>query len=777
MLSKARAAFNKNIAGQQHEGDAEEGESLTTILRSPEDRMALTILIADCTEAMHKVIEDAFDANETGTKTDLTVPKLRGEKAQQSEGEAAASSAQDVEAKQKAKKKEQKELALREKELSQEKMQELKKAALDHWDEWRSNVIQRVGEVLTSRQEEEQREQVAPKSKEEEEAKRSASPPMKFSDAPKYDEGVNEAMRAQYPPIDNPLRKLPQDQRALIMHSLLLLLLSLEHYHAESRTLLLRISTSLDLPPDVLGQDESKTARALLAAAENMSADEETKKKAEENRNSRKWKVGLATVGGAVLIGVTGGLAAPLLAAGLGTVMGGLGLAGTAAAGYLGALAGSSVLIGGLFGAYGGRMAGKTMDQYAREVENFGFEPVRSHHKPRKIEKEFRRLRVGIGISGWLTNQEEVVQPWKVINASLETFALRWELEALMNLGNSITTLVTSAAWTIAKKEIIKRTIFGALSAGLWPLALAKVSKVIDNPFSVANYRAQKAGEVLADALINKVQGERPVTLVGYSLGGKVIFACLKKLAERKAFGLIENAVMIGTPAPSTAADWRMIRSTVTGRVVNVYSKNDYILGYLYRSHSIALGIAGLQAVENVKGVENVDFSSLVEGHTRYRFLTGPILKQIGFEDLDLEGVAEEEKALKEQDKKEEKERAEHEREQRGADHVSDEDVQKMEQEVEKKNEQSYIGWAQSKMVSAGSSVSAAYEKATAQWRSKGKEPGTSFVKQTTTLPERPASISRKPVPQAGTSTTIENSETTGPIGWNEPPPLPRRPS
>ncbi|KAF7189658.1 putative membrane protein C6F6.13c [Pseudocercospora fuligena] len=773
MLSKARAAFNKNITGQQHEGETEEGESLTTILRSPEDRMALTILIADCTEAMQKVIEGAFDANETGTRTDLIVPELEGEKPQQSEDETAASTAEDAEAKKKAEEKQAKELAQREKELSQEKMQELKKAALDHWDEWRSNVIQRVGEVLNSKQEEEQREQHAPKSKEEE-AKRSASPPMKFSDAPKYDEGVIEAMRAQYPPIDNPLRKLPQEQRALIMHSLLLLLLSLEHYHAESRTLLLRISTSLDLPPDILGQDESKTARALLAAAENMSADEETKKKAEENKNSRKWKVGLATVGGAVLIGVTGGLAAPLLAAGLGTVMGGLGLAGTAAAGYLGALAGSSVLIGGLFGAYGGRMAGKTMDQYAREVEDCGFEPVRSHHKPRKIEKEFRRLRVGIGISGWLTNQEEVVQPWKVVNSSLETFALRWELEALMNLGNSITTLVTSAAWTIAKKEIIKRTIFGALSAGLWPLALAKVSKVIDNPFSVANYRAQKAGEVLADALINKVQGERPVTLVGYSLGGKVIFACLKKLAERKAFGLIENAVMIGTPAPSTAADWRMIRSVVTGRVVNVYSKNDYILGYLYRANSISLGIAGLQAVENVKGVENVDVSSLVEGHTRYRFLTGPILKQIGFEDLDLEGVAEEEKALKEQDEKEEKERAEHEREQKSADNVSDEDVQKMEQEVEKKNEQSYIGWAQSKMVSAGSSVSSAYEKATAQWRSKGKEPDAD---QTTTLPERPASISRKPVPQASTSTTIENSETTGPIGWDEPPPLPRRPS
>jgi hypothetical protein len=50
------------------------------------------------------------------------------------------------------------------------------------------------------------------------------------------------------------------------------------------------------------------------------------------------------------LIGVTGGLAAPLVAAGIGTVMGGLGLGATAAAGLLGTLAESSIVVGALFG-------------------------------------------------------------------------------------------------------------------------------------------------------------------------------------------------------------------------------------------------------------------------------------------------------------------------------------------------------------------------------------------------------------------------------------------
>jgi hypothetical protein len=592
------------------------------------------------------------------------------------------------------------ELAQREKELGAAHMQELKEAALNHFDEWRSNVIQRVGEVVNSREEAEQQKKSAEGSAGPSEP--AAVPPIKFRDGPHYDEGVQKAMEALYPPVYNQLIQLPEAQRALILHSVLLLLLSLEHYRAESRVLLLRLTTSLGLSVDFLSEDESKVARVLLTAAESMNADDETKQKVKENEGNRKWKVGLATVAGAALIGVTGGLAAPLLAAGVGSVMGGLGLGATAAAGYLGTLAGSGVLVGGLFGAYGGRMTGKMMDQYAREVEDFAFQPVKTHHKPRKIEKEFTRLRVAIGISGWLTSSHEVVQPWKVIGPQLEAFALRFELEALLNLGNSLTTMIKSAAWGYAKKEIIKRTVFGALMAGLWPLGLLKVSKIIDNPFSVAHSRAQKAGRVLADAIINKAQGERPVTLVGYSLGAKVIFSCLQALAERKAFGLVESVVLIGAPAPSTAAEWRQIRSVVSGRVVNVFSTNDYILGFLYRSSSIQYGVAGLQAIQGVKGVENVDVSEYVSGHTQYRFLTGRILTQIGFEDVDVEAVAEEERTDNELAAGAKGLSTE---ETSGSDEVY---VQGLEKEIAKKNESSYLDWTKERMAAAGSTASSA---------------------------------------------------------------------
>lgn len=220
---------------------------------------------------------------------------------------------------------------------------------------------------------------------------------------------------------------------------------------------------------------------------------------------------------------------------------------------------------------------------------------------------------------------------------------------------------VKSAAWTVAKKEIIARTIFASLMEALWPIALLKVSKIVDNPFSVAKSRSDKAGLVLADALINKGQGERPVTLIGYSLGARLIYSCLMSLAERRAFGLVESVILMGTPGPSDATVWRAIRSVVAGRFVNVYSENDYILAFLYRTSAIQYGVAGLQEIQDVKGIENVNVSDLVSGHLRYQYLAGAILEKTGFEDIDVEQVAKQEETLallEEQEQKEQEEKS-----------------------------------------------------------------------------------------------------------------------
>jgi beta-lactamase superfamily II metal-dependent hydrolase len=691
--------FASKLPFGHHKAPAEapqsEETSLTTLLNA--DQCAdLTLLIATITATMRKSLLDTFTAEETSlsakpSKSEEQVSKFVPENT----GEVDVKKEDKIIKERVGREKDAKE------ELAKPEVQELKKAMLSYFDEWRGKVVIRVGEVVNSRAvAKEQSEHI----KEKDIAKiskRQDTGLKSIADIEDKGEDEDAVFKELYPPIQSSLTELEEKQRRLVLHSLVLILLSLEHYSAHSRILLLHITSSLHIKLPVLKEDEHTIGRGLLEAAQTqLNADAETKKKADESSTSRKWKVGLASVAGAALIGVTGGLAAPLLAAGIGTVMGGLGLGATAAAGYLGTLASSSVLVGGLFGAYGARMTGKAMDDYAREVEDFGFIPIRQFHRPRKLEKEFRRLRIAIAVSGWLNAKEDVVAPWRVVDASIEGFALRWELEALMKLGNSMDSFVKSTAWAYAKGQIIKRTIFGALSAGLWPLSLLKISGIIDNPFSVAKVRAEKGGQVLADALINKVQGERPVTLIGYSLGARLIFSCLQTLAERKAFGLIESVVLLGSPCPSDAADWRTIRSVVSGRVVNVFSTNDYILAFLYRTSSIQLGVAGLEPVLGVHGVQNIDVSELVNGHLRYRYLTGSILKKIGFEDIDIEEVEREEAEMKAMEELERKEREKKEGKEKGK--SEEEQKQDLEKEVEKRNEESMMSWVSEK-VKAGS--------------------------------------------------------------------------
>jgi hypothetical protein len=702
-------------------------QSLATILSTPEQRSDLTLLVAGCTSAMRKSITDIFDPRYSGAPSDskfddpLAIKDLDLSKVDVKELDKQREEAED-----------------RIKELSGEEMQELKSAALKFFDEWKDGVLGRIGDVVNSKEEAKEQGKELEGVKPEQKQPDPADQKLKEEDINIKEqkvtpnEEVNKAIRAIYPPIKTKLLDLQEDKRRLILHSTMLLLLSLEHYLSHSRVLLLYLTSSLNIPVEFLTEDESAVAKTLLKAAEEMNADKEKEKKAEEGSSGRKWKVGLAAVAGAAIIGVTGGLAAPLVAAGLGTMMGGLGLAGTAAAGYLGAVAESTLIVGGLFGAYGGRMTGKMMDEYAKEVEDFAFVPIHKFSRARKSENEYRRLRVAICISGWLTEKEEVIKPWRVIAPTIEGFALKYEIEALLKLGNAMSIMLQSKMWLYAKKEIIKRTIFAALQEALWPLALLKVSRIVDNPFSVALVRSDKAGEVLADAIINKAQGERPVTLVGYSLGARVIYRCLMTLAEKKAFGLVENVVMLGTPAPSDSADWRKIRSVVSGRVINVYSENDYVLAFLYRTSSIQFGVAGLHKAEFVKGVENIDVSDIVSGHLRYRYLTGAILKRIGFEDIDIEEVEQEEEELAAIEEAEKDEQEEREKKKGKTALTDDQEAEKLEKEVAKKNEQSMMDWATAKL-------HVGHQQASALFSGWGKDKASEPAKNVTTIDVKPA--------------------------------------
>jgi pimeloyl-ACP methyl ester carboxylesterase len=161
---------------------------------------------------------------------------------------------------------------------------------------------------------------------------------------------------------------------------------------------------------------------------------------------------------------------------------------------------------------------------------------------------------------------------------------------------------------------------------------LTKLGYLIDNPWSNALDRAKAAGGVLADVLIQRHLGVRPITLIGFSLGSRVIFYALLELARKKAFGVVQDVFIMGTTVTASTKTWIEVRSVVSGRFVNAYARNDWLLNYLFRATSGGINtIAGIRPVEGVAGLENVDVTDKIAGHMSYRTFMPLILDQFGF--------------------------------------------------------------------------------------------------------------------------------------------------
>jgi len=117
---------------------------------------------------------------------------------------------------------------------------------------------------------------------------------------------------------------------------------------------------------------------------------------------------------------------------------------------------------------------------------------------------------------------------------------LIWERAILVEITASMAALATSLAQSAGQDAILyagaATTVGLILTSLLLPITLLQATKYIDGTWTLAVTRADAAGVALADALCARSAiGERPVTLVGYSLGARVVFSCLEELARRHA--------------------------------------------------------------------------------------------------------------------------------------------------------------------------------------------------------------------------------------------------
>jgi len=256
-----------------------------------------------------------------------------------------------------------------------------------------------------------------------------------------------------------------------------------------------------------------------------------------------------------------------------------------------------------------------------------------------------------------------------------ELYTIKWESKLLMELCDSVTDMAVEILEN-ATRQILKTTALSTLlTAVAVPTVMLQAMNIIDGSWTLAVERADEAGKELAKSLLFSRAGHRPVTLVGFSMGARVIYACLKELARyqvkwedaqesrpqasrrrfkkasssdeennfapndkvkmiegmREPASIVEDAIFMGLPNHMNLTTWEACRQIVGGRLINCYSRKDLILSIMFQSKKITSGlkkVCGTCAI-NVPGVENYDVTDIVTGHIDYCFVAGDVLKRV----------------------------------------------------------------------------------------------------------------------------------------------------
>ncbi|OJD26362.1 hypothetical protein ACJ73_02263 [Blastomyces percursus] len=416
------------------------------------------------------------------------------------------------------------------------------------------------------------------------------------------------------------------DLRWTVLCDLFLVLIADSTYDARSRRLLERVGDALNVSWSQICQFEKRVIDALEMQEEKS---KETWDEAEHMEARRKQALkkrymimGLATVGGGLVIGLSAGLLAPVIGAGLAAGFTTIGVTGTGA--FLGGAGGTALIASGAT-LTGGTIAVRASHRRTGAVKTFEYRPLHNN----------KRVNLVVTVSGWMTGKvDDVRLPFSTVDPIIgDIYSVLWEPEMLQSMGDTINILATEAL-TQGLQQVLGNTILVALMASLQlPIVLTKLSYLIDNPWNVSLVRANATGLIMADSIMARNLGNRPITLIGFSLGSRVIFSCLKELASKGAHGLIQNVYLFGSPIVANKDEYTKARSVVSGRFVNGYASNDWILGYLFRATSGGImRVAGLAPVENVHGIENMDVTQFVNGHMAYRAAMPRLLRELGWE-------------------------------------------------------------------------------------------------------------------------------------------------
>ncbi|KAI8817449.1 uncharacterized protein EV422DRAFT_225337 [Fimicolochytrium jonesii] len=329
-----------------------------------------------------------------------------------------------------------------------------------------------------------------------------------------------------------------------------------------------------------------------------------------DSPTSRWLKMGLVTLASGLMIGATGGLAAPYIAPSLATLFASMGLT----------IGVTTTGVGALFGVVGGGLTAYTLAQDSG-IKEFRFHPVITQ------PKNSPALHVIVAVSGWGADISDLYDPWSIVPVFApfsEVTAVICEPEIPVDLGRMLESHrdtharrrsqpaeETQAEYihqpTEPDPDFIEHT-------DLKPWrphhdSAQSLSYSLHTAWLLALETAPKAGRHLAYILASKTHGSRPVTLIGTSIGALTIFECLVELGHRRAVGIVDSVFLLGAPIDASSTNaykWCLARTVVAGRFVVGYSMKDKELRALMAQPEDANEDTGVQA-----GVDVTDVAGL----------------------------------------------------------------------------------------------------------------------------------------------------------------------
>jgi hypothetical protein len=231
-------------------------------------------------------------------------------------------------------------------------------------------------------------------------------------------------------------RSIDIDLRWTVLCDLFLVLIADSIYDARSRVLLEIVGAAMDVKWLDVCRFEKRVTDALemqeAAVRENWDEAEHMESRRKMALRRKYMMMGIATVGGSLVIGLSAGLLAPVIGAGLAAGFTTIGVAGTS--GFLAGAGGTALITTGAV-LSGGTIAVRASHRRMGAVKTFEYRPLHNN----------KRVSLIVTISGWMNGKvDDVRLPFSTIDPIMgDIYSVFWEPDMLQSMGDTIRILAT----------------------------------------------------------------------------------------------------------------------------------------------------------------------------------------------------------------------------------------------------------------------------------------------------------------------------------------------